>query len=63
VESTGLQKPEIGVPSSGESHHLPRKGYQQDALFAGNKVELSPVNKVERERGALYALRVLSRIA
>ena len=41
----------------------PRKGYQQDALFAGNKVvpssgeshghqELSPVNKVDRERGA-----------
>jgi len=25
---------------------LARKGYQQDALFAGNKVELSPVNNL-----------------
>src|SRR6266581_3996713 len=30
--------------------HPPRKGYQQDALFAGNKVELSPLYKVHRER-------------
>jgi hypothetical protein len=45
----------------------PRKGYQQDALFAGNDVvpssgeshghqELSPVDKVDRERGASPAL-------
>jgi hypothetical protein len=33
------------------SHHLPRKGYQKDALFAVNKDELSPVNEVHRERG------------
>jgi hypothetical protein len=33
------------------SHRLPRKGYQQDALFAVNKDELSPVNEVHRERG------------
>jgi hypothetical protein len=39
------------VPSSGESHYLLRKGYQQDALFAVNKDELSPVNEVHRERG------------
>jgi hypothetical protein len=39
------------IPSSDESHHPSRKGYQQDALFAGNKDELSPVNKVHRERG------------
>ena len=30
--------------------HPPRKGYQQDALFAGNKVEFSPLYKVHRER-------------
>ena len=30
-------------------YHLPRKGYQKDALFAGNKVELSRGSKV---RGA-----------
>jgi len=30
--------------------HPPRKGYPQDALFAGNKVELSPLYKVHRER-------------
>jgi hypothetical protein len=56
----------IVIPSSGESHHPLRKGhplaakvYQQDelsppnkdALFAANKGELSPVNKVEPERG------------
>jgi hypothetical protein len=50
----------------GESHHLPRKGYlfaanvyQQDelrgvhrvALFAGNKVELSPVKKSRQRAG------------
>jgi hypothetical protein len=34
------------IRSSGESHLLPRKGHPQDALFAGNNVELSPVNKV-----------------
>ena len=34
-----------------ESHHLPREGYQQDALFTVNKDELSPVNEVHRERG------------
>jgi len=34
------------IPSSGESH-------QQD--------DLSPVNKVQRERGAPYALRMLLR--
>jgi hypothetical protein len=38
--------------SCGESHHPPRKGYPQDALFAGNKVELSPPNKVAREGSA-----------
>jgi hypothetical protein len=31
------------------SHRLPRKGYQQDALFAVNKDELSPVNEVHRD--------------
>jgi hypothetical protein len=39
------------VPSSSESQHLLRRGYQQDALFAVNKNELSPVNEVRRERG------------
>jgi hypothetical protein len=43
------------VPSSGESHHPPRKGNQQDALFAANKGELSPVNKDEPERGISLA--------
>jgi hypothetical protein len=45
----------IVVPSAGESHRLPRKGYPQDALFAGDKVELSPVNKVEPEQGISLA--------
>jgi hypothetical protein len=36
----------VVIPSCGESHHLPRKGYLQDALFAANKVGLSPPNKV-----------------
>jgi hypothetical protein len=36
------------IPSSGESHHLPQKGYPQDALFAANKDELSPVKKSNR---------------
>jgi hypothetical protein len=38
----------IVMPSAGESHHLQRKGYQQDALFAGNKAELSLGNKIHR---------------
>ena len=41
--------PTIVIPSSGESHHIPRKGYPQDALFAGNIVELSPISKVQCE--------------
>jgi hypothetical protein len=33
----------VAIASGGESHHPPRKGYPQDALFRVNKVELSPV--------------------
>jgi hypothetical protein len=66
VESTGLPKPEMLIPSSGESHLLAANVYQQDELRGVNKVELSPVNssreshghqelsrvnKVQRERG------------
>jgi hypothetical protein len=69
-----LTLPEIAplrFPSSGESHlfaanvnHLPQKGHQQDALFAGDgdelrggkKVELSPVNKVP-QRSRRISLR------
>jgi hypothetical protein len=63
----------IVIPSSGESHRPPRKGYplaakvyqqdelspsNKDALFAGNKVELSPVNSsreslLRRERHSM----------
>jgi hypothetical protein len=39
------------IPSSGESHHLPQKGYLQDALFAANKDELSPVKKLRQRAG------------
>ena len=39
---------------------LPRKGYPQDALFAGKKVELSAVNKVipsdKLERGICFSV-------
>jgi hypothetical protein len=44
------------ILSSGESHLPPRKGYQQDALFAGNEVELSPVNKVHASERSLFAI-------
>jgi len=40
-----------GYPLAAKSHHPPRKGYQQDALFAAKTVELSPPRKV-----ALFAL-------
>ena len=40
-----------GYPLTAKSHHPPRKGYQQDALFAAKTVELSPRRKV-----ALFAL-------
>src|SRR5689334_22484306 len=33
----------------------PRKGYPQDALFAGNNDELSPVKKVRSERASFCA--------
>src|SRR5580692_5398203 len=42
----------ILIPSSGENHPLPRKGYQQDALFAVNRVELSPVKKSNTSEGS-----------
>src|SRR5260370_42574785 len=36
----------------------PRKGYQQDALFAGNEVELSPVKEVQQAQFCVHhALR------
>jgi hypothetical protein len=41
------------VPSSGESHLFAANVYPQD--------ELGGVNKVQRERGALYALRMVRR--
>src|ERR1700736_2212986 len=38
-------------------YHPPREGYPQDALFAGNKVELSPFSKVRfRPEGSLRLL-------
>jgi hypothetical protein len=41
----------IVIPSSGDGHVFAANIYQQDELRGGNKVELSPVNKVEPERG------------
>src|SRR5260370_17278647 len=32
----------------------PRKGYQQDALFAGNEVELSPVKEVQQAQFCVH---------
>jgi hypothetical protein len=34
-------------------YRLPQKGHQQDALFAGDKVELRGVEEVIRSFGAL----------
>jgi hypothetical protein len=42
------------IPSSGENHPLARKGYQQDALFAVNRVELSPVKKSIVSEGSVF---------
>jgi hypothetical protein len=46
VPHTSLLRVGLVPVSSRESHHLPRKGYQQDALFAAQKVELRVVKKV-----------------